>query len=142
MQLTTTRAVAPTSAGDLARQTAFGVLVALAFVFATRVVVGLLGVDLGVSGAASPFATAPILGSTVVAGIGAAVAYAVLDRATARPARNFVVLAAGVFAAMMVPVLTFAPELGVTPAGQLVLTAFHVFVAVPLVAFVVGAVRL
>ena len=142
MQFTTSGAVAPTTAGDLARRTAFGVLTALVLVFAARLVVALLGVDVGAAGATSPFAAAPILGSVVVAGVLAAVAYAALDRFTARPTRNFVALAAVVFAAMLVPVLTVAPAMGVTAAGQAVLAVFHVLVALPLVAFVVGTVRL
>jgi hypothetical protein len=142
MQFTTSGAVAPTTAGDLARQTAFGVLTALVLVFAARLVVELLGVNVGAAGATNPFAAAPVLGSVVVAGVLAAVAYAALDRFTARPTRNFAALAAVVFAAMLVPVLTVAPSMGVTAAGQVVLAVFHILVALPLVAFVAGTVRL
>ncbi|ELZ35113.1 hypothetical protein C474_00535 [Halogeometricum pallidum JCM 14848] len=142
MQVTTSRAVAPATAGDLARQTAFGVLTALVLVFAARLAIELLNVNVGATGAMNPFAAAPILGSVVVAGIAAAVAYAALDRFTARPTRNFVALAAVVFAGMLVPVVIFAPSLGVTVAGQVVLAVFRALVAVPLAAFVVGAVRL
>ncbi|MDS0299305.1 DUF6069 family protein [Halogeometricum sp. S1BR25-6] len=142
MQFTTSGAVAPTTAGDLARRTAFGVLTAVVLVFAARLAVELLGVDVGAGGAMDPFAAGPLLGSAVVAGVFAAVAYAALDRFTARPTRNFVALAAAVFAVMLVPVLTVAPSMGVTAAGQVVLAAFHILVAVPVVAFVVGTVRL
>jgi hypothetical protein len=142
MELKTSRAVAPATASDLARQTAFGVLTALVLVFAARLVVELLGVDVGAAGAMSPFSAAPILGSVVVSGVLAAVAYAALDRFTARPTRNFLALAAVVFAVMLVPVLTVTPSMGVTAAGQAVLVAFHALVAAPLAAFVVGAVRL
>ncbi|MBX0323556.1 hypothetical protein EGH21_10995 [Halomicroarcula sp. F13] len=65
-----------------------------------------------------------------------------LARLTDRPVRNFVAVSALVFVGMLVPVLVVAPSLGVTGVGQAVLVALHVVVAVPLVAFVVGAVRL
>jgi hypothetical protein len=80
--------------------------------------------------------------TTVVAGVGAAVAYAALDRLTARPVRNFLMLGGLVFVGMMLPVILFAPTLGVTSVGQVVLAVLHAVVAVPLVGFVVGVVRL
>ncbi|MUV58913.1 DUF6069 family protein [Halogeometricum sp. CBA1124] len=141
MQFTTTRTAAPTTASDLARRTTFGVVTALVLAFAVRLLVGVLDVNLGVAGPTTPFAAPPILGSTVVAGIGAAVVYAALARFTARPTRNFVAAAAVVFAVMLVPVFAFTPSLGVTAAGQAVLVVLHAVIAAPLVAFVVGAVR-
>jgi hypothetical protein len=141
MQFTTTRTAVPTTASDLTRRTALGVVSALVLAFAVRLLVGALDVNLGVAGPTTPFGTGPIAGSTVVAGVGAAVVYAALVRLTARPTRNFLVVAAAVFAVMLVPVFAFAPSLGVTPAGQVVLVALHAAVAAPLVAFVVGAVR-
>jgi len=45
-----------------------------------------------------------------------------------------------VFTLQLVPVFTFAPAFGVTPLGQWVLVLYHVLVAVPIVAFVTGAV--
>jgi hypothetical protein len=138
----TSRYPLPRSGSDLARRTGLGVLVAVVAVLLVRGIVSALGVDLGVSGPQSPFATVPILASGVVSGVGAAVAYAALVRFTERPVRNFVGLAAVVFAVMLVPVLVFAPTMGVTAVGQAVLFVFHVVVAVPLVAFVVGAIEL
>lgn len=88
------------------------------------------------------FAVGPTVASTVFAGTGAAVAYAVLARVTARPTRNFVALAAVVFVVMLAPVLTIAPSMGVSAAGQAVLVLVHAAVAVPLVAALIGAVRL
>ncbi|MFW6317378.1 MAG: hypothetical protein ACOC06_02795, partial [Halorubrum sp.] len=75
-----------------------------------------------------------------VAGVGAAVTYALVDRLTARPVRNFVAIAAAVFAVMLVPVVVVAPAMGVSPIGQALLVAYHLLVAVPLTAFIVGAV--
>lgn len=136
------RYVPPETAGDLARQTTLGVLVAVVLALFVRGLALGLGVDLGPTGVTSPFALVPLVMTTVVAGAGAAVAYAALDRLTARPVRNFLTLAVLVFVGMMLPVVVFAPTLGVTPAGQVVLAVLHAVVAVPLVAFVVGAVRL
>jgi hypothetical protein len=129
-------------AGELARRTALGVLVAAIAALLVRGIVSALGADVGVTGPQSPFGTVPILASSVVAGTGAAVAYAALVRLTARPVRSFLVLAAVVFVGMLVPVFAVAPTAGVTTVGQAVLVVLHVAVAVPLVAFVIGAVRL
>lgn len=132
----------PETAGDLARQTTVGVLVAVVLALIIRAVALGIGVVLGPTGPTSPFASLPLVMTTVVAGVGAAVAYAVLDRSTARPVRNFLALAVVVFAGMLLPVVLFAPTLDVTPVGQMFLGVLHAVVAVPLVAFVIGAVRL
>lgn len=137
----TSRYPVPQSGGALARRTGFGVLVAVVAVLLVRGIVTALGADLGVSGPQSPFGTIPLIASSVVSGTGAAVAYAALVRFTERPVRNFVGLAAVVFAVMLVPVIAFAPAMGVTAVGQAVLFVLHAVVAVPLVAFVIGAVR-
>ncbi|SFF79607.1 hypothetical protein SAMN04488063_0319 [Halopelagius inordinatus] len=141
MATTTTRYAVPADAGELARRTTLGVLVAVVALLFARGVVTLLGVELGATGATSPFALGPLFGSAVFAGVGAAVAYAASVRLTDRPVRSFVAASAVVFAAMLVPVVTVAPTFGVTTAGQVVLVVYHVAVAVPLVAFVTGAVR-
>lgn len=128
------------SGGDLARRTTIGVLVGIVAALIVTALTGALGLELGVSGPASPFGAIPIVTSTVVAGAGAALAYAALVRLTARPVRNFSVLSVAVFALMLVPVVAVAPELGLTVTGQAALVVIHTAVAVPLVAFVVGAV--
>jgi hypothetical protein len=138
---TTTRTLPPASAGDLARRTTVGVLVAVLAALVVRGVVDAAGVDVGAAGAMDPFATPAIVGSAVVAGAGAAAVYAALVRLTASPTRNFLVVAAAVFLAMLLPVALVAPGLGVTATGQVVLAVLHIAVAVPLVAFVTGAVR-
>jgi hypothetical protein len=138
----TSRYPVPRSGGALARRTGFGVLVAVVAVLLVRGIVTALGVDLGASGPQSPFGTVPLIASSVVSGTGAAVAYAAVVRFTGRPVRNFVGLATVVFAVMLVPVVVFAPAMGVTAVGQVVLSVLHIVVAVPLVAFVIGAVRL
>ncbi|MDS0284190.1 DUF6069 family protein [Haloarcula onubensis] len=142
MSTVTARYPVATSGGELARRTAGGVLVG---VLAALVVSGMatsLGLDLGVTGAQSPFGAIPIVTSTVVAGVGAAVAYAAIVRFTDRPVRNFSALSAAVFVVMLVPVFVIAPSLGLTTVGQGALVVMHVAVAAPLVAFVSGAVRL
>jgi len=128
--------------GDLARRTTRGVFVGVLAALVVSGIVTALGLNLGVSGAQSPFGTIPIVTSTVFAGVGAAVAYATLVRFTDRPVRNFSILSAAVFAVMLVPIFAAAPALGLTVVGQGALVLIHVAVAVPLVAFVVGAVRL
>ena len=142
MSTVTSRYPVAASGGELARRTAAGVVVAIVAALVARTLAGALGLSLGVSGPASPFGTMPIATSTVVAGIGAAVAYAALVRLTERPVRNFTVLSTAVFVAMLVPVFVAAPSLGLTAVGQATLVAIHAVVAVPLVAFVVGAVGL
>ncbi|WP_276260700.1 DUF6069 family protein [Haloglomus litoreum] len=141
MATTTTRFTRPVDASDLTRRTTLGILTAVVSVLVLRAAVDLAGLAVGAGGTNDPFAVLPLLATTVVAGVGAAVAYAVLDRFTARPARNFTALAAAVFTLMLVPVVAFAPTLGVTAVGQAVLVAFHAVVAVPIVAFVTGALR-
>ncbi|WP_254829854.1 DUF6069 family protein [Haloglomus salinum] len=142
MATTTTRFSAPTDATDLTRQTTLGILAAAVSVLVLRVAVDLGGLAVGAGGTNDPFAVIPLLASTVVAGAGAAIAYAVLDRVTDRPARTFTALAVAVFTLMLVPVVMFAPTLGVTPLGQAVLAVFHAVVAVPIIAFVTGTLRL
>lgn len=142
METATTRYPIPTGAGDLARRTTVGVLTAVVATLLTRAIAGTLAIDLGATGAMTPFAAVPLVASAVFAGAGAAVAYAALVRLTERPVRNFVLLAGVVFVGMLLPVVLFAPALGVTTAGQALLVVLHVTVAVPLTAFVIGAVRL
>jgi len=131
-----------TTGGELARRTNRGVFVGVIAALVVSAIVTALGLDLGVSGPQSPFGAIPIVTSTVVSGVGAAVAYAALVRFTDRPVRNFGALSAAVFVAMLVPVVAIAPSLGLTAVGQAALVVIHVVVAAPLVAFVAGAVSL
>lgn len=131
-----------TNGSELARRTAGGVLVGVIAALVVAGLVGAAGLNLGVSGPQSPFGAVPIVLSTVVSGVGAAVVYAALARLTGRPVRNFTALSAAVFVVMLVPVFAVAPSLGLTAVGQGALVVLHVAVAVPLVAFVVGAVEL
>lgn len=140
MAQTNVRYPVPRTGGTLARRTATGILVAIVGLLVTQALVDAIGVDLGASGPTSPFAAAPLVGTTIAAGVGAAVAYAVLVRVTESPVRNFVAVAAVVFALMLVPALLVTPSMGVTPVGQGLLVLYHFVVAVSLVAFVVGAV--
>lgn len=139
---TVSRYPIPTTAGQLARRATLGTFVAIVAALLVRGIVLALDPDLGVAVTGqTPFAVGPILGVTIFSGLGAGVLYAVLVRQTERPVRNFVVAAAAVFVVMMVPLLTVAPAQGVTTVGLAVLFVLHVAVAVPLVAFLVGAVR-
>ncbi|WP_254271450.1 DUF6069 family protein [Haloarcula marina] len=141
MATVTSRYPVARSGGELARRTALGVLVSVVAALSVLAIVGALGLSLGASGPQSPFAAVPVVTTTIVAGVGAAVAYAALARFTERPVRNFTALAVLVFVGMLFPVAFVAPGLGVTTAGQAVLGVLHVVVAASLVAFVVGAVR-
>jgi peptidoglycan/LPS O-acetylase OafA/YrhL len=141
METNESRYPRPETGGALARRTALGVLVAVVAVLLAQAVVDALAIDVGAPETMSPFAAGPLVGTTVVAGIGAAVAYAAMVRFTERPVRNFLAVSVGVFAFMLVPVALFTPEMGITPAGQGVLVLYHVLVAVPLVSLVAGAIE-
>jgi len=88
----------------------------------------------------TPFAAVPLIGTTIVAGVGAALAYAAMVKLTNRPVRNSVAVAVAVFVVMLVPVLLMTPSMGITPAGQGLPVLYHLLVAVPLVGFIIGAV--
>jgi drug/metabolite transporter (DMT)-like permease len=145
MPIVGTRYPVAQNGGELARRTAVGVLVSVVLA-AVVVVVGidLLGLNVlqgGEDRAMSPFGIPAVL-SAIVAGASAAVAYAVLVRYTDRPARNFGILSAVVFLGMLVPVFAFATEQGAAEGtGQALLAVLHVAVAVPIVAFISGAVE-
>ncbi|TQQ79335.1 hypothetical protein EGH24_11940 [Halonotius terrestris] len=130
----------PESGVALARRTTLGVVVAIVALLLTQAIVTALGIDVGASGEMSPFAAGPLIGTTLVSGIGAAVVYTVVAKFTDKPARNFIAVAVGVFVLMLVPVAVVSPSMGVTAAGQAILVLYHVLVAVPLVAFIIGAV--
>jgi hypothetical protein len=136
------RYLRPTGARDLARRTATGVFVAIVALLVTQALVDTVGVDVGATGEMSPFSAGPLVMSTIVAGVGAAVAYAGIVRFTDRAVRNFVVLASVVFIVMLVPVVVVTPTLDVTPTGQAILVFYHILVAVPLVAFITGMISL
>ena len=132
----------PTTAGQLARRATLGTFVAVLAALLVRSIALAFDPDLGVAVTGqTPFAVGPILGVTIFSGLGAGILYAMLVRLTERPVRNFVIAAAAVFVFMMGPLLTVAPTQGVTTVGLAVLFVLHVAVAVPLVAFIVGAVR-
>lgn len=140
MAQSTIRFPVPETGSRLTRRTAAGVFVAVVSVLVAQAIVDALSIDVGVTGAMSPFAAGPLIVTTIVAGVGASIAYAALVTFTAQPVRNFVALAAGVFLVMLVPVFVVPLE-GITTAGQGILLVYHTFVAVPLVAFLVGAVE-
>lgn len=130
----------PETGSALARRTTLGVVVAIVALLVTQALVTALGVDVGASGAMSPFAAVPLIMTTVVSGVGAAVVYTALVKLTDKPARNFLAVAVGVFVLMLIPVVVVSPSMGITTAGQAILVLYHVLVAVPLVAFILGAV--
>ena len=139
MAQSTIRYPVPETSSGLARRTAVGVLLAVVSVLVAQALVDALSIDVGVTGSMSPFAAGPLISASVVAGIGAAVAYAAVVKFTAQPVRNFLALAAGVFVFMLLPVFAAPPE-GITTVGQGILVVYHALVAVPLVAFITGAV--
>lgn len=141
MAQTSVRFSPPDTATTLARRTAAGVGIAVVALLGIQIVVDAVGVELGASGPMTPFAAVPLIGTSIVAGIGAAIAYAALARFTDRPGRNFVAVAVAVFAVMLLPVLLVTPSMGVTPAGQALLVVYHLVVAVSLVGFVGGVVE-
>ncbi len=140
MSQSTVRYPVPETSGRLARRTGTGVLFAVVLVLLTQAIVDALSIDVGVTGSMSPFAAGPLIGVSIVAGAGAAIAYAAVVKFTIQPVRNFVALAVGVFVVMLVPVF-FAPPEGITTAGQGILVLYHALVAVPLVVFITGAVE-
>lgn len=142
MEQTNVRFTAPNTGATLARRTAAGVGVAIVALLITQAIVDAVGVELGASGPISPFAAVPLIGTTIVAGVGAAFAYAAIVKFTTRPVRNFVVIAVVVFAVLLVPVFLVTPSMGLTLTGQGLLVLYHLLVAVPLVGFIVGAVEL
>lgn len=109
-------------------------------VLLTQAIVNVLNIDVGVTGSMSPFTAGPLIGASIVAGAGAALAYAAVVKFTSQPVRNFVALAVGVFVVMLVPVFVAPPE-GITTVGQGTLILYHALVAVPLVVFITGAVE-
>lgn len=140
MAQSTIRYPVPETSSGLARRTAVGVLVAVVSVLVAQAIVDALSIDVGVTGPTDPFAAGPLIGASVVAGIGAALTYAAVVKFTAQPVRNFLALAAGVFVLMLIPVFAAPPE-GITTAGQGILVVYHALVAVPLVAVITGAVN-
>jgi hypothetical protein len=140
MAQSTIRYPVPETGSGLARRTATGVLLSVVLVLLAQGIVDALSIDVGATGSMSPFAAGPLVGATIVAGAGAAVAYAAAVKFTDQPVRNFVALAAGVFVIMLGPVFLAPPE-GITTVGQAILVLYHALVAVPLVAFITGAVE-
>jgi hypothetical protein len=129
------------SGGTLVHRTSLGVSVAIVAVLVTQVIANALRLNVGAPATMSPFAAGPLIGSTIVAGIGAAMLYAVVITLTDRPVRNFVAVAATVFAFMLLPVILITPSMGVTPTGQGLLILHHVLVAVPVSVFILGIVE-
>lgn len=137
----TVRYPIPETSRGLTRRTAVGVLAAITAVLLTQAAVDVVSVELGVTGPIDPFAVGPLVGACIAAGVGAALAYAAVVRVTVRPVRTFLALSAGVFVLMLVPVFGMPPA-GITTAGQGILVLYHVLVAVPLVASILGVVTL
>lgn len=122
-------------AGTLARRGLMAVVVVVLSLALVRLVAGMF-VPLGGIGPASWPA---VLGSGVVASVGAAVVYAVLTRLLDRADRAFAGLAAAVLVVSMVPLLVVAPALpGVTVPVIVVLAVMHVAAALSAVAVLTG----
>ncbi len=102
---------------------------ALASVVLLRLVAGFL---FAVDPAFLPLQWTPIVATTVVAGVGATVAYALVDRFTDRPIRTFTALAATVLVLSLLPLSQFLSE--VSTGIFVTLVGMHVLVAGVLVA--------
>lgn len=105
------------------------VALVLAWIGNALVTTGARGVGIGEGLMALSYPS--VLFLTAVGVVGATVVYAVLDRLTGRPDRNFVVLAAVVLVLSVVPDFTSIPDEpgGSLPAG-IVLASMHVLTAV------------
>lgn len=88
-----------------------------------------------------PLGVAPVLASSMIAGLGASAVYALLTRVSPTPDATFRRIAAGVLALSLVPLLAVAPGIdGMTPGGVAVLGAMHGVSAAGIVAVLTGAV--
>ena len=128
MASTTTESAAVTTPtrGELLRRGAVAVVAAIV----AAAVVRTAAVSLGVPATADPMQLDPILTSSAVGAAGATVVYGVLTRVSARPNRDFVVVAAVVLLLSLVPVVTVASGLaGVTMGVLLTLALLHLAVA-------------
>lgn len=112
--------------GELLKRGAVAVVAAM---FATAVV-RTVAVSLGVPESVDPMQLDPILTSSAFGAAGATIVYGVLTRVSARPNRDFVVVAAVVLLVSFVPVVTVAPSAGgVTEAVLFTLAVMHLAVA-------------
>jgi hypothetical protein len=108
-----------------------GIVALLVGVLAVGVTRAIAGLIVTVPPGFGPAQWGATLGVTAFAAVIATLVYAVLDRFTARPDRNFLVVAVAVSLLMLVPVATVAPSIPGATTGLLgVLVALHVVAAV------------
>lgn len=120
---------------SLVERVGIGLALALVLNGIVRLAAGAL-LDIG---GIQPLAWVPIVSATVVAALGATVAYVVVSRLSTRPDRHFTILAAVVLLLSMAPVFTVASALeGVTMAILVVLALLHATTAVGIVAGLTG----
>ncbi|MDG5775586.1 DUF6069 family protein [Haloarculaceae archaeon H-GB2-1] len=110
-------------------------VVALVLAVVANLVVTAVGRTAAIAPEFPPLSYRPVALFTALGVVGAVVVYALLRRVTARPDRNFAVVAAVVLVVSLVPDVTFAPTLpGATTAGIGALMLMHVLTAVICVA--------
>jgi hypothetical protein len=112
-----------------------GAAVVAAALAANLVIRGLAGLGGLVPAGFRPLTWGPVAGATLVGTGGAVVVYFLLNRYTARPARNFTAAAIVVFLASLVPVVAQSGQPGVGLGALVVLFFLH---AAPAVASVAG----
>lgn len=111
-----------------------GALSVVGAVVAAVLVRAVAGAIIAVPSSFESLAWSSVVAVTVVAGVGATLAYGLVDRFTERVVRNFLALAAVVFVVTTAPLVTTAPALpGSTPTLVAVLFVLHVVVAVGIV---------
>ena len=116
-----------------------GLLALLLAVAANLIVYGLLALLVELPADFAPLQPAPIAILTALGAIGAAIAFAVVQRVFRRPVRTFTVVALVAFALSVMPNImlavdpTAAPIPGAVAEGFLLLILFHVVAAVVIV---------
>lgn len=112
-----------------------GAAVVAAALAANLLIRGLAGLGGLVPAGFRPLVWGSVAGATLVGAGGAVVVYFLLNRFTARPARNFTLVAILVFLASLVPVVAQSGQGGVGLGALVVLFFLH---AAPAVASVAG----
>jgi hypothetical protein len=114
-----------------------GVVVVSVAVVATTIVRGVAGTVGAVPAAFAPLSWSQVTGVSVVGSAGGVFAYALLDRYTAHPRRNFIAVAAVILLLSTAPLWVAGRMAGATVESILVLAVLHLVVAVVTVGLLV-----
>lgn len=135
---TESAAITPPSPGRLLKRGVTALVLTLVANQAIRAVSVTALPDLDAIG---PLGVAPVLASSLIAGLGASAVYAVVTRLSPTPNATFRRVAATVLALSLVPLFVAAPSIdGMTPGGIAVLGAMHAASAAAIVAVLTGRV--